>query len=298
MHASDLMAALSDRASAFYLAQRSVQGYITLSVVFTIAFLLEVVARKQWRPRYLSRSFRLDVFYYFFYYGGLYHLLVFIPLYAVMIRVTHTYAPFLQMNLMGSVSPIWQMVIVILVADFFGYWIHRIKHTSHFLWPFHAIHHSQERLTVMTNYRFHVIDETLLRIGLFIPFQIVGTHLTMWITVDFVGAWILLLQHSEWNWTYGPFGRLVVSPRFHQIHHSTAPEHQNRNYAMLFSVWDDLFGTAERRAPAPARFGLGADQMPETFLGQLAWPFVRLLREWRSSPPTLPAPEPTPIPDR
>ena len=289
MHAGDVLTALLDRASAFYLAQRSVQGYITLFAVLGIAFLLEVVTRQPWRPRYLSRNFRLDILYYIFYYGGFYHLLVFIPLYALMIRGVHNYAPFLQMNLMAGAPRIWQVIVTILVADFFGYWTHRIKHNNRFLWAFHAIHHSQERLTVMTNYRFHVVDETLLRIALFIPFQIVGSDFRIWIAADFVLAWVLLLQHSEWNWTYGPFGRLVVSPRFHQIHHSTAPEHQNRNYAMLFSVWDDLFGTAERRAPAPIKFGLGVDQMPESFLGQLTWPFARLWRDWRSSPRTLPA---------
>src|SRR5260370_24521770 len=162
MHAGDLLAALLDRASAFFLAQRSVEGYITLTVVLAIAFLLEVVTRQPWRPRYLSRNFRLDVIYYIFYYGGFYHVLVFIPLYALMIRGVHTYAPFLQMNLMAGASRFWQVVVTILVADFFGYWTHRIKHMNRFLWAFHAIHHSQERLTVMTNYRFHVVDETLL----------------------------------------------------------------------------------------------------------------------------------------
>src|SRR5260370_13380573 len=101
MHAGDLLAALLDRASAFFLAQRSVQGYITLTVVLAIAFLLEVVTRQPWRPRYLSRNFRLDVIYYIFYYGGFYHVLVFIPLYALMIPGVHPYPPFLHMNLIA-----------------------------------------------------------------------------------------------------------------------------------------------------------------------------------------------------
>jgi sterol desaturase/sphingolipid hydroxylase (fatty acid hydroxylase superfamily) len=293
MHWSDLLSTLLDRASAFFLAQRSVQGYITLSVVFLIAFLLEVVTRQPWRPRYLSRNFRVDVAYYLFYYGGFYHLLVFIPLYALMVRGVHAYAPFLQMNLLAHASPIWQIAAAILVADFFGYWIHRIKHANRFLWRFHAIHHSQERLTVMTNYRFHVVDETLLRIGLFIPFQIVGADFKIWISIDFVMAWIFLLQHTEWNWTYGPFGRLVVSPVFHQIHHSNNPEHYERNFSMLLSLWDDLFGTAERRAPTPVRFGIAPDSMPETFFGQLIWPFTRVIRDWRTVSPPLQPTAPT-----
>jgi sterol desaturase/sphingolipid hydroxylase (fatty acid hydroxylase superfamily) len=293
MQAGELVSMLLERGRAFLLAERSVQTYLVLAVVFLVSLLLEVVRRQEWRPRYLSRNFRLDVLYFVFYYGGFYHLLVFAPLYAMMMRGVRGYAPWLQMNLMAEASPIWQMVAAILVADFFGYWTHRIKHASRLLWTFHAIHHSQERLTIMTNYRFHFVDETLLRIALFVPFQIIGADFTIWIAVDFAMAWILLLQHSEWNWTYGLFGRLVVSPRFHQVHHSTEPEHQNRNFAMLLSVWDDLFGTSERTARAK-RFGIAPDSMPESFFGQFAWPFVRVLRDWRSTPATVvPAPAPT-----
>lgn len=279
-----------EQASASLFAERSVQGYITLISVFSIGVLLEVIARKPMRDRYLSRNFRLDVFYYIFYYGGLYHILLFAPLYSLLMRTTSTYAPWMQLNLISGLSAGWQIVVAVLVSDFVGYWVHRVKHVNSFLWAFHAIHHSQERLTVMTNYRVHIVDETLLRLALFIPFQIVGADFKIWITVDFAMAWILLLEHSEWNWTYGSFGRLIVSPRYHQIHHSNVSRHQTSNYAALFSFWDDLFGTAERDAPAPTTFGIGPDKMPETFVGQLVWPFTRVLQNWRSSPAPVPAP--------
>jgi sterol desaturase/sphingolipid hydroxylase (fatty acid hydroxylase superfamily) len=38
-----------------------------------------------------------------------------------------------------------QFVEALLVADFVGYWSHRLRHGRK-LWPFHAIHHSPERL--------------------------------------------------------------------------------------------------------------------------------------------------------
>ena len=185
------------------------------------------------------------------------------------------------MHLMADVSPMVQAVTVIVTADFFGYWSHRLRHAINILWSFHTIHHSQTVLTIMTNYRFHFVDETVLRLCLFIPFQMLGTTLEMWLWLDFAAAWILLLQHSEWDWTYGPFGRIFVSPAFHRIHHARDERLHNSNYAMLFSFWDDLFGTAERTVPPPAEHGLAGNPVPETVLGQIVYPFVLVAREFR-----------------
>ena len=36
---------------------------------------------------------------------------------------------------------------------------------------------------------------------------------------------------------------IIVTPRYHHIHHSDNPEHYNNNLAVLFPIWDHLFGT-------------------------------------------------------
>ena len=48
---------------------------------------------------------------------------------------------------------------------------------------------------------------------------------------------------------FGPFERLLVSPRFHRRHHgldSGGPQDGpgGENFAVLFPLWDMLFGTA------------------------------------------------------
>jgi hypothetical protein len=53
-----------------------------------------------------------------------------------------------------------------------------------------------------------------------------------------------------------PSRAFFISPRFHRMHHSTDERMQNRNFGGVFSFWDDVFGTAERRAPPPAQHGL------------------------------------------
>jgi sterol desaturase/sphingolipid hydroxylase (fatty acid hydroxylase superfamily) len=254
-----------------------VRGHAEVLGILLVTILLEVMARREWKVRYRSRSFGVDVAYYFFYYGGFYHFFFFKPLYAFLTGGVARYAPGLKLDLASTLSPVAQFAALILISEITGYWSHRLSHASGFLWRFHSIHHSEKRLNVMTNYRFHIVDETFRRLVLFVPSLMLGTHVTVWLWADLVGNWLLLLQHSEWNWTYGRLGHVFVSPVFHRKHHSTDEAFQYRNFGMLFTFWDDLFGTAERRLPAPTEYGLRGETVPESFFAQQLWPFRRLL---------------------
>ena len=261
-------------AKALLFSPHGVRDYLTVLAILVITLVIDVVRRRDLRNGYFSAGFRVDVVYYVFYYGGIYHVLLFAPLYRFMQQALRTYAPVLQLDLLSHLHPVGQIAAMIFVSDVLGYWLHRWSHNNGVLWDLHKIHHAQRHLTVMTNYRFHFLDETYRRVLLFIPFQMLGASAEMWLTVNFVMAWLLLLQHSELDWTYGRFGRLVVSPVFHRIHHSTEEMDQQHNFGMLFTFWDDLFGTAERRDVAPARHGLDGEEIPESFVRQQLHPFL------------------------
>jgi sterol desaturase/sphingolipid hydroxylase (fatty acid hydroxylase superfamily) len=44
----------------------------------------------------------------------------------------------------------------------------------------------------------------------------------------------------------GPLKYILVTPQSHRIHHSDRPEHRDKNFANLFSIWDFIFGTQVR----------------------------------------------------
>jgi sterol desaturase/sphingolipid hydroxylase (fatty acid hydroxylase superfamily) len=52
------------------------------------------------------------------------------------------------------------------------------------------------------------------------------------------------LRHSH---VWLSFGRraehLLISPAQHQIHHSLAPRHHDKNYGEVLAIWDWMFGT-------------------------------------------------------
>lgn len=149
-------------------------------------------------------------------------------------------------------------VALLLTEDFFRYWAHRIMHWSPFLWQFHKVHHSAEVLVPVSQLRTHPVNGliNLTRSVIAIPL-VTGVFVLLFpgeLTVltilginagrfvfDILGA---QLRHSHVWLSWGPvLSRIVISPAQHQIHHSRAPEHFNRNFGSQFALWDWMFGT-------------------------------------------------------
>jgi len=156
----------------------------------------------------------------------------------------------------------WQLalaVLLILMAyDLGTYWTHRLHHEFPVLWPFHSVHHSAEVMTPLTAYRTHPLYDAILivirgvlggAVQAFVLFFIVGAlDLSVLGKISLVYFFYNLLganlRHSHVWLRFGPaIEHVLSSPAQHQIHHSIAPEHWNKNYAEVFSFWDWIFGT-------------------------------------------------------
>lgn len=110
------------------------------------------------------------------------------------------------------------------------------------------------------------------------PVSVSGTNLLM-----FLSSFILsYLQHSHlWISTSGRWGRLILSPAHHQLHHSVDPRHHNRNLGATLAVFDRAFGTLLIPARRRERLtfgvrGLGYD--PHGAKGAVVMPFVDAAR--------------------
>lgn len=72
-----------------------------------------------------------------------------------------------------------------------------------------------------------------------------------------LGRMVESLSHANLRLSFGTVGeRLLVSPRFHRVHHPIGLGHEGEqrgcNFAVLFSVWDVLFRTANFDNAYPA----------------------------------------------
>ena len=80
------------------------------------------------------------------------------------------------------------------------------------------------------------------------------------------------MQHSEVRTRFGPLYKIVVSPTFHSFHQSLRPEHHDRNFGRILSLWDFVFGTAVDEKERAHEYGLAEVEMP-TLMSTLLVPF-------------------------
>jgi len=70
------------------------------------------------------------------------------------------------------------------------------------------------------------------------------------------------LQHANLRWTFGPAGRVIVSPAYHRLHH--AADNQALNLGVVLTIWDVLARCARfpARGDAVGRTGLDGRPVP------------------------------------
>lgn len=179
----------------------------------------------------------------------------------------------LPVTIWQSIGVLPTLFAVVFLGDFIGYWRHRLEHTS-VLWPTHAVHHSDTEMNWLTLQRFHpinritttVIDSAFLLALGFPAWAAVANGLVR----HYYGYFI----HADLPWTYGPLGKIFVSPAMHRWHHAREYRYAGTNFATVFSVFDLAFGTFQLPGPCDVDVGL-EDDMGKGVAGQLAYPFRR-----------------------
>ncbi|MFV0299150.1 MAG: sterol desaturase family protein [Hyphomicrobiaceae bacterium] len=151
------------------------------------------------------------------------------------------------------------MTVLLFLAYEFGYWLdHYLSHRIPLLWEFHKVHHAAEVLTPATNARVHPVDSIVFNNILALSMGLVGgvayfllgqkVQPYIWFNENAIalvfGYSLKHLQHSHmWIAFTGWWGKILLSPAHHQIHHSMNPIHFNRNMGGTLAIFDWLFGT-------------------------------------------------------
>ena len=171
--------------------------------------------------------------------------------------------------------PVWaQVAMMLLIADFGRYWLHRAFHRFAPMWRLHAVHHSPSRLYWVNVGRFHPLEKAVQYAFDALPFALAG------VSGDVLAAYFVFYaingfyQHSNCLVRLGPLNYLIAGPELHRWHHSELPEESNSNFGNNLIVWDLLFGT--RFMPANREvgpLGLVNRNYPMSFRAQMTTPF-------------------------
>jgi len=184
-------------------------------------------------------------------------------------------------------QPLWlQFIVLFFIQDFLKWCVHNVLHRVPALWEFHKVHHSVEIMDWMGNMRYHWVEVIVYNGLLFIPLSFLGfnPHLFYWIGL--IEIVIGHFNHSNVRLNIKWFGYFLNSPRFHIWHHAADdPQAINKNFGIVLSVWDWIFGTAympSNRVPGQLGFA-EISRYPTGFVGQSIFPLSLLFQKRETS---------------
>jgi sterol desaturase/sphingolipid hydroxylase (fatty acid hydroxylase superfamily) len=193
-------------------------------------------------------------------------------------------APWVVLPKLGVV-PRWVVIVLILVAmDGCNWLVHLANHRVRMLWRFHELHHSQEDMNALTVFRTHPLIHVSYLLAVVPALVLLANgELPTLLLVSYGGA--VALAHSNTNLSFGPLGRVFVSPNFHRIHHRVHGP-QDVNLGFTLTIWDQLAHRAVFPTVETIRADTGLPQRPlrveqqgsrphhlSVFVAQLVGPF-------------------------
>ncbi|MFT6938109.1 MAG: sterol desaturase/sphingolipid hydroxylase (fatty acid hydroxylase superfamily) [Saprospiraceae bacterium] len=175
---------------------------------------------------------------------------------------------------------IWLMLpFYLFMDDILQYWYHRSSHEYDFLWKLHRPHHQAEEMGFFISYRnaglYYLMMPNIWWVG-FIVF--IGGAKAVAIGL-IVKQLIIIGAHSTISWDKPLYKsnffssimniieRIIITPAFHHAHHGKSVadgvSDPNGNFGNMFSIWDQLFGTAMFTRKFPTEYGLQTNPKEE-----------------------------------
>jgi len=175
-----------------------------------------------------------------------------------------------------AAQPYWlQFIEILVVADLTEYWVHRLFHRVPWLWKFHAIHHSCERMDWLAGSRLHLVDIAVTRGLTFVPLFLLGfANGPVFAYLVFVSFHAIFI-HANVGIDFGALERLIATPRFHHWHHGAEARAIDKNFAVHLPLLDRLFGTYLLPGKEwPAGYGIAGNPVAENYLNHWVYPFL------------------------
>ncbi len=171
-------------------------------------------------------------------------------------------------KLEAHVGPTAGGFIAYFIATFIFYWWHRWRHENDFLWRmFHQIHHSPQRLEVITSFYKHPAEMVVnSMLGSLLVYTTLGLSLeggAVYTACTAIGEFYYHTNIRTPRWV----GFFFQRPEMHRIHHQH--ERHKNNYGDI-TWWDMLFGTYENPKDWTHTCGFD-DEKEQRLLQMLAW---------------------------
>jgi sterol desaturase/sphingolipid hydroxylase (fatty acid hydroxylase superfamily) len=179
--------------------------------------------------------------------------------------------------------PLPAALVLGLALAFLGNYVgHRLTHSVPFLWRFHSVHHSIERMDWVASARLHPIDQAFTQACAIAPLVVLGFGGGAFAGIAVFFTLLALFQHANVRLRFPGLRWVINTPEWHHWHHAVDPEARDKNFGL--PVIDRLFGTAYLpKGRRPSGFGVSDPVPDEGWWRHLAYPFTRAARAARAA---------------
>lgn len=228
-----------------------VYGLFAVLATYAVCVPLEL-----WRPveQWPSKkNVLVDVFYTLLNRVGVVPIVTFVLFYQAQswstgLLVDHGFIPPTLDSLFPSLLslPLLTFLLYALILDLADYWRHRLAHSFRWWYALHALHHAQRQMSFWSDDRNHLLDDVIAYVWFFIIGLLIGIPPLQFPLLLLGLKFMESLSHANIRLSFGPLEPILVSPRFHRLHHALRAAGRNScNYASVFSLWDVIFRTAD-----------------------------------------------------
>jgi sterol desaturase/sphingolipid hydroxylase (fatty acid hydroxylase superfamily) len=239
----------ADYAGSVSVLRMVVLGPLSLSIIGVI-LIVERIRPAQKRPL-IARGHRQDVLY------TILNVSLVVPLMTALtlsfVEVTKRSMPWLVLPHMAMVPRGVVIAAIFVAMDGCNWFVHLANHRVRVLWRFHELHHSQEDLNALSVFRTHPFLHVSYLFALLPGVVLIQNGVVSTMVLILYGG-MVAFAHSNTNLSFGPLGRIFVSPNYHRIHHRLNGA-QDVNLGFALTIWDQLF----HRAVFPTQATVGID---------------------------------------
>ena len=261
----------------------NLDAYVVIGILAFFG-LLEVIAGYLYRSKRTSGDWIQEI-------GGFFMLTVVIKPLLVFIVYSTASLLFPAAKYALSHWSLWLMLpFYLLIDDVLQYWYHRFAHEHEFLWKLHRPHHQAEEMGFFISYRnaalYYLLMPNIWWIGI-VTFLGGGTAVALGLILKQL---VIISSHSTLKYDhflykykiFTPFTyileHIIVTPAFHHAHHGKSMQDgisdPNGNFGNMFSIWDQLFGTAKFSHQFPTDYGIPNDPT-EHWTAAYFYPFIK-----------------------
>lgn len=187
--------------------------------------------------------------------------------------------------------PFWlQVLLALIIIDFFLFLVHWQSHRYEWLWKLHAIHHSSERLYFLNGEKRHALHQILEGSPGIILCLAIGTPQPVVVAALAVLAINMMMQHTNLDYKAGFLKKFFCVAELHRWHHRADYKDAQVNYGAWLTVWDYLFRTAYNNPLMNKTEHIGeigikeAPGFPRTYFKQMLYPFSKRIQQTASKP--------------